>query len=407
VLLEMELRMAFRNLAKRKLRTALTAAGIAVGVALILSLLSMVASAEVAAQQAFRRITGYDIVIVNASVRGGFLRAPAGVAGAQNLIKEEVVYAVALVDGVYAVTPVLAQRTALSGVSVTVYGVDPQTFEEVYGALNVVEGGFLSCSDCYEVVIGRALSEELGLSVGSRLALTLGSTNLELTVRGVYEVGMRFQELAIYVPIEVLQRATGLEGYVSYVLVKCVDPREVSQVVQALSEALPGLSVISQTAIAGRVTEALNTLTYFFMSIGLVALTAGGFGVMNTMFMSVAERTREIGIMKAVGARDRDIFALFVLESTLVGLIGGSAGALAGVLLSHVLPSAIGGYGFTGLVRAVRRATPTPTQALTIVVKPENVLLSLAIGIAVSVLAGLLPAYRAARMRPAEAVRYV
>jgi len=68
----MELRMAFRNLAKRKLRAALTATGIAVGVALILSLLSTVASAEVAAQQAFRYITGYDIVVVNASVRGGF-----------------------------------------------------------------------------------------------------------------------------------------------------------------------------------------------------------------------------------------------------------------------------------------------------------------------------------------------
>ncbi len=126
--------------------------------------------------------------MVNASARGGFLRTrwgPATVARAQSLIKEEVVYgALNLVEGVYAVTPVLALQTVLDGAPVTVYGVDPQTFEEVYGALNLVEGGFLSCSYCYEVVVGRALSEELGLSVGSRLALTVGNASLELTAYG-------------------------------------------------------------------------------------------------------------------------------------------------------------------------------------------------------------------------------
>jgi len=163
--------------------------------------------------------------------------------------------------------------------------------------------------------------------------------------------------------------------------------------------------VVTTSNLATAASTLSGTLTTFFTIIGLVALLAGGFGVVNTMMISVSERTREIGTLKAIGARQGQIMKIFVSEAFLIGVIGACTGILIGLLVSFALPSftgaastsGLGGAGVVGLFRGT----------LTASISPGLVLLSLALGISVGVIAGLYPAWRASKMNPVEALRHV
>jgi putative ABC transport system permease protein len=136
----------------------------------------------------------------------------------------------------------------------------------------------------------------------------------------------------------------------------------------------------------------------FFATIGVVALVAGSFGVINTMLISVFERTREIGTMKAIGAQQMTVLKMFIIEAAIIGCLGGIIGLAIGSLSSFLLSELP--------MRALPTAGRFPTRiipALTL----ENMCLSFILGLATGALAGLYPAWRAARMRTVEALRHV
>ena len=411
------LTIVWRDLFKRRLRTALTVAGIAIGVGLLLSLLTISATGSRSAAEVIRRLTGADIIVYNAS-RIPFVREIGmpmqraqpfpSFSGFRNLIDLSVYSAIASVPGVSVASPVISFRALLSSTAtVVVYGVDPSTYTMV-SSIEVVEGSFLSNSSVAQAVVGKSLAEELGVSIGSSVELSYGNSTQVFTVVGVFQTGERFQEYAVYIPLQLAQSLTGSTGKASQILVKCSDPSAVQSVAQAIQSLFPELAVFTPSAMMQRVQEAVSTVTTFFASIGGVALVAGLFGVMNTMAMAVAERTREIGIMKAVGASKWFILKLFLLESTVIGTMGSAAGLVLGVALTYVIAPlllqtrAVSGIGFASMLgRTTAAAVIQPTITL------ESIALALALGIAVGVVAGIYPAYRAAKMRPVEALRHV
>ena len=148
-------------------------------------------------------------------------------------------------------------------------------------------------------------------------------------------------------------------------------------------------TISSQQETIETLEETTNTFIVFLGAIASISLWVGGIGIMNIMLVSVTERTREIGIRKAMGAKRRDILLQFVSEATLLSLGGGAAGVLLGLVLSILLNG--------------RSLLGTPTQT---VFSPEVAVLALVVSAAIGLFFGIYPAMRAARLHPIEALRY-
>lgn len=383
------------------------------------SLLSIAATGAQRSLELIRRISGADIVVHNGSLR--FLGSD--VVGTQRNLRlpqtrqppsldANVHKIISSIPGVLIASPVLiAKANIISSnglATVGVYGVDPLSYLEV-SPLEVEIGRFLGGLGVYEVVISKSIADELNILAGDNIVLTLGNTSITFKVVGVYRAVNKFAENTIYIPIDIVQNTTGLNNRISQVLIKCVDPSQARDIAQQIMNTITGVAVFIPTAMVQNVSQAISTVTYFFMTIGLVAVTAGVFSVMNTMFMAVVERTREIGIMKAIGASDGFVLRLFLLESIIIGLIGGIICIIFGSALSYTIMPIVSQIGLRGMFNTPGGSGPRYVSLLqlTPTITPLNILTSLALGMAVGIVAGVYPAYRAYKLKPVEAIRHV
>ncbi|MEM4517678.1 MAG: FtsX-like permease family protein [Desulfurococcaceae archaeon] len=407
--------ISFKDLLSRKTRTILTVLGIAVGIALLFSLVALVSGMESQSASMIRRLTSADITVRNTTLSE--FTGPTGVAPiggfrqmqrSSSYINESVLSFIQGLSGVYAVTPVLTVYASLNNSFVALQGIVPSEYQLVTGSLNIVDGEFFSCMDCPEAVIGKALADRLNITVGDNVTLTVNETQMSLRVTGIYESGLQFFEATnIYVPLNYLQSVTGVTGAFSEILVKLENPSFAQDVASTIQSMYPDLRAIVQTTQIQQVTQVLSTLSMFFITIGLIAIIAGGFGVANTMLINVFERTREIGILRAIGASSRTILLLFLVEAVLFGLMGGVTGIAIGLLLAHVLPSY---FPLQTASRVMPGARSLSSSLARVTINPlitwENVVFSMVLGVCVSLIAGLYPAWRASRVKPAEVLRH-
>ncbi|MCK5474869.1 MAG: FtsX-like permease family protein, partial [Candidatus Aenigmarchaeota archaeon] len=159
-----------------------------------------------------------------------------------------------------------------------------------------------------------------------------------------------------------------------------------------VTEKTMDFSISSNKALQETKSETINTMSAFLIAIAAVSLLVGAIGVANTMFTSVLEKTKEIGIMKAIGARNDDILRIFIFNAGLIGLIGGILGVFLGIILSGsmssilgTMPMARGGGGIVSL---------------------NSVILALSVSVISGIVAGMIPAYQASRLKPVDALRY-
>ena len=148
-------------------------------------------------------------------------------------------------------------------------------------------------------------------------------------------------------------------------------------------------TIISGKKMQQRRAEMINSMNTFLLAIAGVSLIVGSVGIANTMLTSVLEKTKEIGIMKAIGARNNDILLIFLFNATLIGLIGGIIGIFIGAILSYFLPSLMGNAPVTDIT-----------------VSSNSIVIALCVSVTVGILAGIVPAYNASKLRPVDALRY-
>jgi putative ABC transport system permease protein len=269
------------------------------------------------------------------------------------------------------------------GVSVT--GIDANKLSLI--GIDSVNGTSFTNTSTDQVIIGTTIAQSLNKTVGD----TIDLYGKNFTITGTYETGSFITDAGIMMPLSTLQNLTSNQNKVSDILVKVTDNANVTTVSQSIENTYPNqLSTTTAADQANRINQGLSFINTASWAISLLAIFIGAVGVINTMIMSVYERTREIGVLKAVGWRDRRILGMILGESivlTLLAFVIGTIVAVVGVELILTLSPSVGG-----------------------IIKPsfeyDIFLRAFVVAFLVGVIGGLYPAYRASRLSPTEALRY-
>jgi putative ABC transport system permease protein len=271
-------------------------------------------------------------------------------------------------------------------------------------------GRSLTTSDTYSIVIGGNLAN----NVFSGIPL-----NSKVTIEGkVFKVvGILSSGNSVYMPINTAREvfSPGSTNYNS-ILVKITDDStnatnktitEITKVLMMergiLLQKNVDFSISNPAEIQATVSSTLNTISVFLGAIAAISLIVGAIGIANTMFTSVLEKTKEIGIMKAIGAKNRDVLSIFLINSGMIGMVGGIGGALLGVVASGLISSLATSSNSTTTQGAGNMIGSLFTSAS---INPWLLVGAVAFSVLIGMVAGMIPAYRASRLKPVDALRY-
>jgi len=360
---------ALRNLLRQPTRTLLTMTGIGVAIMAMVSL-GAIAEGLVAGVSAIAGETGVQLVGMQADASIDL-----------STIDEWIVKRIAALPGVEHAEGFLTGYAAVGDLPFfVVFGYHP--WGRGIRDFRIVEGEPLNANR--QIIIGRVAADNLNKRVGQ----TLRILDVPFRIVGIYERGVSFADGGGVISLHDAQRLFGQPRKVSFLGIWLEDPSQAEAVERAIEARFPEVAISQATDFADDVVD-LRLTRASSWAIAFLALLVGGVGMMNTMVMSVFERTREIGVLRALGWRRRRVLWMILRESVALSLLGGVAGLVAGVVAGELL-SAI--PFMAGFVRA-RFSLGLFAQAL---------VTALALG----VVGGLYPAWRATRLRPVEALRY-
>ena len=404
----MVLRVAVSSLTAHTMRTVLTMLGIVIGVAAVIALVGVGTGAQAQVVSQFQSL-GSNLVTVTAMPSFGFSQSGLQ-QSSRTLTMKDVSAIKSLATSVSVVAPLYSTNATVtyggSTTSTTINGVT----EEYATVRNttVTRGRFLTQEDndnvAMVVVLGTSVVEDLfGSSEVNAIGETVRINRQNYEVIGVLkskgQSGPQNQDDVIMMPLRTAQLKLGGAGTNTVrsinLQVRTADEMDLAQAqVTAILRSLHGLAtgadndflVQNQADILSSVEETSGTFTTLLGSIAAISLLVGGIGIMNVMLVSVTERTREIGLPKAVGAKRGDILTQFLTEAIVISVLGGMIGVVLGVGGAQVITPLLGS-----------------SQA---VVTSQSVVLALAVSLAIGVFFGLYPANRAAGLNPIDALRY-
>jgi putative ABC transport system permease protein len=411
--LKESIRIALTSLAANKLRASLTMLGIIIGVAAVIALMGIGRGAQAAIDSQINSMGTNLLFISPGSTNQGGVRTAQG--SAETLTYED---ALALADpqnapDIAAVAPEMDSfgQVVFQGnnVNTRILGVTP-AYQSVRN-FPVSEGDFITQANVQGkstvAVIGANVAQELFTNGQDPVGQTIRINNIPFKVGGVLEAkggsGFGNADDQILVPITTgmarLQRNRSAAGNtVSQVSVQVTSTSQMDAAIQQIGDVLrqrhhilyqDDFSIRSQADLLTSANQITGILTLFLGGVAGISLLVGGIGIMNIMLVSVTERTREIGIRKAIGATRRNILVQFLTEATILGVLGGLIGVALGAAIAHFISGINLG------------STP-----ITAVVTPDSILLATLFSLAVGLFFGIYPAYRAAGLNPIDALHY-
>jgi putative ABC transport system permease protein len=367
--------LALRSILRRRLRTALTLCGVAVGIAAFVSLVGFSNSFEEEWLNLYRG-SGTDLAVVRGTSVNASIAQSAG-----DLIRA---------------LPEVARATPLA---LNVTDLTPDINAVVYGWIDtspdldplVMLSGRRFRGDAPEIMIGEVLAESLDKKVGDQMEIQ-GST---FKVVGIFRGVSAFETGGALMPLRQLQKLSDMGENVTAFHVR-LRPRPAGETEEAyvrrvrdkVQALIPGVKAVAAGEMAHN-NQVIVLARSTAWGTSFIALLVGALGIANTMAMSVFERTREIGILRALGWKCQRVMKLILVESAMLGLVGGVLGVLAG-------------WGALRLLASVRFTASVAQSSIPLQHSAEALVVAVLIGL----ISGLLPAYRGARLSPVEALRH-
>ena len=407
-------RVALDGLLANRLRSALTMLGVIIGVAAVIALMSITAGAQ---EQVTSQISsmGTNLIVVTPASRGSVEGRGANTGG--QLTNDD--FAALAAPGALSAAAAVVPQYSVNGqiifggtnFGVSAVGTTP-AYQELQ-SLTVAGGEFLTQQDVDRgakvAVLGHGIAQDLFGDfdpVGQRIRLATATGRTTLTVVGVLaeQGGSMFNSVdsSVLVPLSTAQTklASARNALGDLTLLRidvmAVSDDQVDAVVDQVDAVLreahglgalddADFSIISQATMLSAATTVTDTFTVLLGAIAGISLVVGGIGIMNIMLVSVTERTREIGLRKAIGARRSDILLQFLMEAVMLSVLGGTIGILVGWGLGKLV-------NLTGMLQSV--------------VTAQSILLAVGFSAAIGLFFGIYPANQAARLSPIEALRY-
>jgi putative ABC transport system permease protein len=424
---------SFSAIKLRKLRAALTTLGVIIGIAAIVALLSITQGLQTTITSQLERGLAADTLIVvpgssalgGAAGEGGGFGGGGGIGGGSssaplyvnytdqiNALSPDIVSSLAVIQKsgyIQNGSGVIRQVNTIVGVNFSQYAsAYPTTFAAASGSIS------LNPSD-NEVVVGARVSDPrlngtVFLQANDDISIIWTNNTVVPFVNQTYTTHVSAvleriggfglggpSDTGIYIPLSQAEKFFGSDQAEEIIVkLKNSDAATVNSTSKAITDYFGNqVSVISATAVQSLLSSIFSTISLFLGGIAAISLLVAGIGIMNIMIVSLIERTREIGILKALGMKSRTVLHVFLTESVIIGLIGAVIGIISGWVLANVVALFLGRGGLIG-------------SALTItpILTPEVLLGALGFGIGVSVIFALYPAWRASKLKPVEALRY-
>jgi ABC-type antimicrobial peptide transport system permease subunit len=361
--------MSVQNLWQRTSRTLLTLGVIGITVGGIMALEGIIAGV----MDVMTAISGDSEIIIR----------QAGVADTEySALDERIGEKIAVLDGVAHVSGLGFTGTILpdSGTIFIMFGYAPNEYS--IQQFNIVEGGQLTNNR--QIILGRLMANSINKAIGD--TIEVGGSRFKVV--GIYESGSAWEEMGGVITLRDAQAYMGRPRKVSMYMVKVNDPARAAEIVSRINDEFPDVHASLSGEFVDQMPDMQN-VDGLLAAISFLAIGVGGIGVLNTMLMSVLERTREIGVLRALGWQRRRVLGMIMNESLLLGLAGG----LAGIVVA---------FGLTYLFTLI------PMLGSMITSRWDMVIFARAMGVALALgaIGGLYPAYRATRLRPIEALRY-
>ncbi|MCS7116604.1 MAG: ABC transporter permease [Nitrososphaerales archaeon] len=408
------LKFAWGAMKNRKLRAILTILGITIGPAVIVALVGATQGFAANVTERFNKL-GITTLFVMPSMRSG-LR-----------IDDTVVKTISQIPGVESAVPYYNIRATIrSGgqtKDVTILALDVSKLKSILPGISLGEGEYptalsqaiIGTNIAYPqdgspgVTVNNVISTTINTRVGTRIV----RVSRAFVVSGILKpFGQSFfinPDDTIFVPMSVGKSLTGSQTYSGvYVVARTID--DVSNIQSTISDLYGGrVRVIAISSLLSNIQSVNENISMILVSIAFMSVIVAFIGIMTTMFTSVHERTKEIGILKSLGYSPKDILSIFLAEATLTGAIGGLVGITLGSFLSFAIVGMLGGgglgLGFPGF-RPPGQAAATQASVITPVITPELLIGTFLMAVVIGALAGLLPSWRASRMVPVVALRH-